>query len=162
MVVFYVWELYLKPPKKEVVVKEKDSRYVKMEKSKAAARWALRDKGPSVTELDPGTGKTELAYSPKYTDPAAKSFWRPVWTEIRKRMQKRGLEKAMMLGMLSDHWPTKGEVTVLNELSGGLPWASCSHHARWLFRKASKFDAGVVVSTSVISLIRLMSSLFIT
>jgi hypothetical protein len=38
----------------------------------------------------------------------------------------------MMLGVLSDRWPTREEVAALDELSSGLPWASCSHHARWI------------------------------
>ena len=36
----------------------------------------------------------------------------------------------MMLGMLSDWRPSREETTLFNELTGGLPWASCSHHLR--------------------------------
>jgi len=134
IVVFYAWEVYLKPPKEEVVVKEDDSKYVRMEKSKKAARWALRGKGPAVTTLDPATGSTGTIYLPPYADPSSKALWQPLWTELRKRMQKRGLGEAMMLGVVSDLRPTREEVTFLKGVSGDLPWASCSHHARWLFR----------------------------
>ena len=35
-----------------------------------------------------------------------------------------------MLAQVSDRGPTKEEVTFWNDLSGGLPWVSCSHHDR--------------------------------
>ena len=133
IVVFYAWEVYLKPPKGEVVVKDDDSKYVRMEKSKAAARWELRGKGPAVTTLDSATNSTDTMYLPPYADPSSKALWQPLWTELRKRMQKRSLDGTMMLGVVSDLRPTQEEVAFLNDVSGGLPWASCSHHARWLF-----------------------------
>ena len=82
--------------------------------------------------LNPKTGKIAVARLPRYTEPAAKDLWQPLWAKLRKRMQKRGLADNMMLGVVSDHRPTKEEVTVLHELSGGLQWTSCSHHARWV------------------------------
>jgi hypothetical protein len=33
----------------------------------------------------------------------------------------------MMLAMLSDQWPSKEEIGILNDLSGGLPWVSHTH-----------------------------------
>jgi len=53
-----------------------------------------------------------------------------VWKGMRERMGNRGLEKEMMLGDLCDWRPAKEEAAVLNELSGNLPWISCSHHLR--------------------------------
>jgi hypothetical protein len=47
----------------------------------------------------------------------------------------------MVLGMLSDLWPTREEVTLLHELSGGLPWASHAHNGLF-FRDTS---SGVVL-----------------
>ena len=90
-------------------------------------REELLGKGPRVTALDPSTGQTEMIFLPRYEESAAKALWQPVWTEIRKRMAARGLEKTMMLGILADLWPDKDEVAALNEVSGGLPWASHAH-----------------------------------
>ena len=36
----------------------------------------------------------------------------------------------MMLGMISDVWPSKEEVAFLQKVSGGLPWASHAHPGR--------------------------------
>jgi hypothetical protein len=127
MVVFTAWEIYLKPPENEVKVAAGDSDYVKMEKSWAAARWDLRDKGPAVTALDPSTGKTELVRLPRYEDASAKALWAPLFKQLRQRLAARGWEKAMVIGMASDVSPSKAEMTVLQEVSGGLPWIMHTH-----------------------------------
>lgn len=139
MVIFQAWEVYLKPPSEQVVINEGDSRYVKMEKEKAAARWELRDTGPAVTVTD--GGKVETVYLPRYTDPRAKGLWQPVWDELRKKMAKRGLEGTMTLGMLSDIWPSQEEAKFLGDLSGGLPWASQAHGT---FRDGRQYSFGKV------------------
>jgi len=126
-VVFTAWEIYLRAPDKEVIITEKDSSYVRMEKSWQAARWDLRGKGPAVTVLDPASGKTATVRLPRFDDPAAKAMWQPLFTELQKRMAKRGLESTMALGMASDHWPGKEELAVLQEVSGGLPWVMHTH-----------------------------------
>ena len=50
-----------------------------------------------------------------------------MFVEIRKRMEKRGLDKTMMLGMVSDLWPDKEQVTFWKEVSGEMPWAISAH-----------------------------------
>lgn len=90
-------------------------------------REELLNKGPRVTAVDPATGKTETIFLPRYEAPEAKALWAPVWAELRKRMASRGLTDVMMLGILSDLMPSKAEVAALDELSGGLPWASHAH-----------------------------------
>ena len=127
MVVFTVWESYLKPPAGPVEIKETDSDYVKMEKSWAAAKWNLRDKGPAVSALNPQTGEVLTVHLPRYEDPAAKEVWKPFFEVLRKKMAQRGLEEAMYLGMASDIWPSKEEVTVIQEVSGNLPWVMHTH-----------------------------------
>ena len=126
-VVFTAWEIYLATPKSEVIIKDSDSSYVKMEKSWAAARWSLRGKGPAVTALDPGTGQIETVYLPRFDDPAAKPLWKPLFDALHQRMKRRGLEDTMMLGMASDAWPTKDELTTLQDASGNLPWIMHTH-----------------------------------
>ena len=127
IVCFVAWEVYLNAPSDEVKINEDDSSYVKMEKSWAAARWDLRGKGPAVTALDPASGKIDTVYLPRFEDPAAKPFWQPLFSQIRRNMQQRGWEKSMMLGMASDTWPSKEELTALQEVSGGLPWVMHTH-----------------------------------
>ena len=79
-------------PEKEVIIKDDDNSYVRMEKTWRAARWNLRDKGPAVTALDQATGKIKTVNLPRYEDPAAKPLWKPLFDELRKRMAARGLE----------------------------------------------------------------------
>jgi hypothetical protein len=97
-----------------------------MEKEKAAARWALRDRGPAVTVIE--GNKAESVYLPKYTDPQSQRLWQPVWDGLRQRMAKRGLEETMTLGILSDMHPEAKDAEFLASLSGGLPWASQAHN----------------------------------
>ena len=121
MVTFQVWELYLAERSLERSVRTEEVR---------AARQALMGKGPRVTVVDPQTGEMERVYLPRFEDPKSKALWQPLFTELRKRMQRRGLEETMMLGMVSDVWPSKEEVAFLDEVSGGLPWASHAHPGR--------------------------------
>jgi hypothetical protein len=44
----------------------------------------------SVTVLDPATGKLEAMPQPPYGTPESEAFWRPVLTELRQRLEKRG------------------------------------------------------------------------
>jgi len=128
-VVFTAWEIYLNAPKQTTTVEVKGSEgsYEWYESSAVKARQEWRGKGPVVTALDPATGKTEDLLLPRFENPAAKPLWKPLFAEIRKRMAGRGWEKAMALGMAADIWPTKDEVSVLQEVSGGLPWVRHSH-----------------------------------
>jgi len=127
IVAFTAWEIYLSPPKQEIIIAESDSSYVKMEKSWKAARWELRDRGPAITVLDPATGEISLEYLPRFEAPPAKPIWTALFAALRERMRARGLEDAMMLAMLCDTWPTKAELQTLHEASGGLPWVMHTH-----------------------------------
>ena len=122
MVTFQAWELYLSP--------RSLTRSLWKTGPTKGAREALLGKGPRVTVLDPKTGKTEMAYLPRYGAPGSKAQWQPLFDEIHKRMKARGLEKTMMLGMVSDLLPSKAAVAFLDEVSGGLPWASHAHPGR--------------------------------
>jgi hypothetical protein len=134
VVIFYVWEVYLNPPKETgtVEVKDTDDTYTRSEKEFINSRQALKGKGPAVTVLDAATRKADTFYLPRYADPQSKALWQPLWTELRSRMVRRGLDKALMLGVASDMWPTKEEAAFFNDVTAGLPWTSCSHHAAWV------------------------------
>jgi len=128
MVTFQVWELYLSP--------RSLTRSLWKTGPVKGARQALQGKGPRVTVVDPKTGKTEPLHLPRFEDPASEALWRPLFAELRKRMKRRGLEKAMMIGLNSDVWPSKEEVVFLHRVSGGLPWASHAHPGRLRNRPA--------------------------
>ncbi len=126
IVVLQAWEIYLRGDDGKNLPAA-DSGWHEYVRRMREARMALNGKGPAVTVVDPVTGKLETEYLPPYKDPAAKGLWQPVFAELRKRLARRGMAEAMMLGLASDAWPSKEEVVLLHELSGGLPWVSQSH-----------------------------------
>ena len=136
LVVFYAWDTYLvlsfrkqsfvERPK----VDESASTWVQGQQRQAQQRWDMRQKGLTVTMLDETTGKAEPGNLPHYAAPESRALWQPVYAELRKRMKRRGLEKAMALGMITDLEPSKEEVAFLQEVSGGLSWISHSHFRR--------------------------------
>ncbi len=125
LVVFYAWDTYL-------VLSYRRQSFVERPKTagQAQKRWDLRQKGLLVTMLDEKTGKSEPGSLPVYTAPGSRALWQPVYAELRKRMKRRGLEKAMALGMVTDHEPSKEEVAFLQEVTGGLSWVAHSHYRR--------------------------------
>ena len=86
--------------------------------------------GPVVTLLDRATGKTERLEFAPFTDPASKKLWQPLFDQLRTRMKARGLEKAMMIGMVTDFWAPKEQVEFLKEVTGNLPWVNAAHYLK--------------------------------
>ncbi|MBN2582571.1 MAG: hypothetical protein JXL80_05840, partial [Planctomycetes bacterium] len=129
IVTFQAWEVYLA---------DKSDRSLSGQNREAAReiRAELKGKGPRVTVVDPKTGKAEMVYLPDYGTPQSKAQWQPLFDELHKRMASRGLEKTMMLGMVSDVMPPKEDVAFLNEVSGGLAWVSHAHPTRLLNKPA--------------------------
>jgi len=122
IVVFYVWDVYMLQRERSPRNGGEGRIYEALEN-----RNALREQGPVVTMLDAATGVTHNTVLPHYTDPASKSLWQPVFDQLRQRMAERGLDKAMMLGMMTDAWPSKEEVAFLGELAPNVPWVVHSH-----------------------------------
>lgn len=121
-VVFNVWEVYIIPRDKKAEGQEANAiRYLK-EKN------ALVGSGPTVTMLDPVTGAAEAAVLPGYAAPQSRALWEPLFKELRRRMARRKLDGAMVLGTFTDARPTKEELEFLSEVSDGLPWISHAHH----------------------------------
>ena len=82
----------------------------------------------TLTSPDPQTGKLERTSFPDYfTNDASKSLWQKLFTQIRQRMGKRGLEQAMMLGWFTDCRAQKEEISFWREVTGDLPWVSHAH-----------------------------------
>jgi glycosyl hydrolase family 123 len=130
MVVVGAWDVYLNTPSGEIIpddeVKDR-RRHVLNNKRMADARRGLRGKGPGVTVVDAGGKNARVINLPRYEDPGSKAVWEPVWKQLRQKLRTRGLEEAMMLGMVSDNWPNRKEVAMLKDISNDLPWVSHSH-----------------------------------
>jgi len=126
IVVFNVWDVYMIPKKNPTAGQGGGHR--RMVGSFNGEQAAKMGTGPLVTVVDPKTGKTDSAYLPTFFEPAAKEIWQPLFASLRQRMKQRGLEGAMMLGMVTDAQPSKEEVALLKDLSGGLPWVSHGHN----------------------------------
>jgi len=123
MVVFYVWDICMSAGslKRGLDINAANGNAIK------ESRESLLGKGPRVTALDPVTKKTSILTLPRYEDKASLALWGPMFAEVRKRMEKLGLGKTLMLGLMPDLWPNKEEVTFWKDISGGLPWAIHGH-----------------------------------
>jgi len=84
-------------------------------------------KGMCYTVLDPKTGRLEEAEGPKWGEPAAREFWRPVMDGFRELLAKRGIEDAMMLGLAGDTRPTKEAGEDLLAVAPNAKWIVHSH-----------------------------------
>lgn len=136
LVVFYAWDAYLvlsfrnESYVERPTVDESATNHVQGLQRRAQQRWDKRQAGLTVTMLDEATGEVEPGHLPHYTEPESEAIWRPVFTELRERMRRRGLEDAMAMGMVTDVQPSKEEVEFLNDVSGGVPWIAHSHFRR--------------------------------
>jgi len=93
-------------------------------------RKAHQGKGPLVSLLDPATGKVQKLALPQYRDPASVKLWEGLFDEIRRRLDKRGLLKASMIGISTDNLPAKEVVALFKKICPGMPWVSHSHPYR--------------------------------
>ncbi len=109
-------------------------------------RMKYAGKGPMVTVLDPESGSTETQHVAPYSDPASKEHWTRLFEELHSRMRERGLEETMMIGLMSDDWPTREEDEFYAEVSRGLPWVSHSHVP--VTRGAERPEDGIVTTVA--------------
>ena len=124
MVVFYVWDICMSSDslKRGLNTFTEDGG-----KPIKEGREALLGKGPRVTAWNPATKETSVVILPRYEAGESRALWAPLFSEIRKRMEKRGLDKTMMLGLMPDLWPNKEEVTFWKSIAGDIPWAIHGH-----------------------------------
>ena len=123
IVVLYAWDIYFAATKQLKPLNDD----LELPKDVMAAKRAYLGKGPMVTVVDPATGKTEARHLPLLTDPESKALWQGLFAEVRKHLQQRGLWDRVMLGTMSDAWPSKAEVDFYTEVAGDLRWFSDSH-----------------------------------
>jgi len=119
VVCFYVWDTYLDGghggPEKHARQSVKDS------------RKAHAGKGPLVSLLDEATGKVERHALPMYRNEKSFALWKPVFDEIQRRMKRRGLEKATMIGISTDNRPSKEVIDLFRKVASNVPWVSHGH-----------------------------------
>jgi len=126
IVCFWVWEKFMFP------TADDPKTFEQYRPGRRPARLAdgpdeYIGRGPKVTVLDVATGKTENRHLPYILDPESKTIWRPLFEELRKRMERRGLADAMMLGTPSDIVLRKDHFAFFNDVAPGLPWVNHSH-----------------------------------
>ena len=126
IVVFQVWDLCMSSNEKWIIGRG-NSFDPEIQKAITENRKALLNKGPRVSSLDPVTNETGMLTLTRYEDPASKALWAPLFAGVIEHMKKRGLEKAIMLGLMNDIQPNKTEVTFWNEVSKNAPWVSHGH-----------------------------------
>jgi len=137
-VVFYAWDAYLvlsfrnQSYVERPTVDESAGAYAQEQQRLAQRRWDVRQEGLMVTMFDEETGETRPGSLPHYSAPESRAIWQPVYAELRERMKRRGLEDAMVLGMVTDLEPSRDEVSFLRDVSGGLSWISHAHFRRTL------------------------------
>ncbi|GAG46124.1 unnamed protein product, partial [marine sediment metagenome] len=69
-------------------------------------------------------GKLSL---PQYREPESKALWQPLLEELMRRLRKRGLDKAVMVGISTDAIPSDAVVRFFAELLPRVPWVIHSH-----------------------------------
>jgi len=93
----------------------------------AGSSHNVKPKPARVTELLPG-GKTRSAEGPNYKNVAeAAAFWKPVGEHIRAYLQKRKLEKSLMIGLSHDSWAAKFVVDTWKKVLPASPWCFEGH-----------------------------------
>ncbi len=87
----------------------------------------IADQGTPITVVDPKTGKLSIELAPKFSDPGAVEFWKPVYDGIRRILAKHSIEKSMAVSLCPDKRPERHVVKVLKTASGGAGWISHAH-----------------------------------
>jgi hypothetical protein len=137
---FIVWDIFMLPSK-ELSVGGAHS-----DMPADISRYKDHPTAPAVTLTtpDPATGKLAQATFPNYfTDADCRAQWTKLFTQLRQRMKKRGLEQAMMLGWFTDVRAQKGEMRFWREATGDLPWVS---HAHFRIGKDAGIKTGYMTS----------------
>lgn len=81
-----------------------------------------------VSLLNRETGQVSLMESPIFGTPESETFWKPVFDELKARMQKRGLtDDNLMIGIAGDSRPPKQHTDFFNKVAPYATWVLHSH-----------------------------------
>lgn len=81
----------------------------------------------SYTLLDPATGALTGAEGPLWGAPEMREFLAPVLLGLRAILERRGLEKSMMLGLAGDMTPSKAGLDIVKSIVPDARWVIHSH-----------------------------------
>jgi len=109
------------------------------------ANWPTKEMPrKKVTVVDPGTGEVSSMDQPPLGTRENEEFWRPVMTELRKRLEKRGWFKQTAVAYTSyTHAPSKEMVDVYRRIWPDGKWFNCSHSGPKIYQGT---QAGMPVS----------------
>ena len=110
--------------------------------------WETRkaDQENTVTVVDEKTGQREHLQVPTFGTEESKKFWKPLLDATQARLAKRGLEKAMILGILSDGTAPTEVFKAFNEIMpGGAKWMRGCHSGTYSEKPDPLPGGGVTV-----------------
>jgi hypothetical protein len=90
-------------------------------------RLAYQGKGPAVTLLEPGSGRTEKLELPQFSDPASAGLWLPLLKQLPELLKNRGLEDALFFGMANDAVPHPACLNLVRQCIPGAKWVIHAH-----------------------------------
>ena len=120
VVCLYVWDHFLEGEKGGYT----KSKSINKEVDESFA--ASAEKGPEVTLLK--NGKAEDFTLPRYNEAEARILWKPLVDELKVLMKKRKLEKAVMMGIVTDRAPDTVTIKFWKDLLPDAPWVKHAHN----------------------------------
>ena len=81
----------------------------------------------TVTVVDRKTGARSHMQVPEFATEESKKFWTPVLAVLKEHLARRGMEKAMCLGILSDSTAPKEVFKMFSEVAPGVGWHRGCH-----------------------------------
>jgi hypothetical protein len=125
ILIFHVWDVYMIEKGRQAPPGSIDERW--HAEREAAGQGAITGRGPMVTAWDPASGKAENVTLPHYREAGSEALWKPLWEQLQQRLAKRGLDKTVMLGLMTDVLPSKEEAAFWAKIAPNVPWAVHSH-----------------------------------
>jgi len=84
--------------------------------------------GAPVSLLDPDSGEVTELTGPVHGSEGSTAFWKPVFDEIRARLNRRGIpDKAIMIGLAGDTRPYPPVTRMFSEVAPYAKWVVHSH-----------------------------------
>ena len=102
----------------------------------ATKDWTLP---AQVTTVGPATGKLGTLKTPKPGTPENEAFWKPVLTELRKRIDKRGWFDSTVVNWINYCGGPDGSIVrVVHNIWPDARWSSMDHGRRYYFKLDDK------------------------
>ena len=109
--------------------------------------WLKKGMPVPVTLFDPKTKRVEEMKGPRYKDPEAEAFWKPVAEGARAVLKKRGLKADLALGICGDYIPSKETVALWAKLLPEARWVTMAHGTtRSLYGRAVQYGTAVFIA----------------